>query len=94
MAWPLAHFIRLYWGSIEEQIKLFLHVWVNYLVFIVQYLFEMANWRLGVVSNIIFDIFGTFQFSTKFWGLEPLFIENHFRAYKKNANAVSNILFV
>ena len=51
---------------------------VNYCAFIVYYYLKMAYSGLGMVSNIIFDIFGNFQSSTKCWTLDPLFItERH-----------------
>ena len=63
----------------------------NYLVFMIYYLLKMASSVLGVDSNIIFDILGTFQMLTKFGALDPLFTAEVFLNIQEMQNRNSDV---
>ena len=72
------------WGSIGEKLGEFFFSFFrflffgNYWVFVVFYLLKMAYSCLRMVSNMIFNIFGDLQVSTKLGTLDPLCIAKIF----------------
>ena len=66
----------------------------NYCFFMVYYWFKMANSGMGIVSNLIFSVFGSFQISSKSGTLDPVFYVRILQTYEKIPNHFLNILFL
>ena len=68
---------------------LFFDALFEFLVFVI-YLYQMANYGLGMAPNIIFDIFGNFQMSSEFANLDSRLLQDYLedtREYKLSLNA-------
>ena len=59
--------------------------------FIIYYWLKMATKGLDMVSNIMFDIFGTFQMSTKSGTLDPFFITETLQQIQEYTNSFQNM---
>ena len=68
--------------------------WFNYWIVLVYYLFKTATWCLGMVFNIIFDMFETFQISPKVGTSDPLFIADVFQKYKEIQSFLKLLCFI